>query len=221
MTNLDLEKKISIAFDDIAPNDFEKIYANFQQNPKTKNKRILYRSIISLAAVFVLVLGAAFGFNMVKQYNTVDSRICLDINPSIVLDVNKKEKVISAEAKNEDAKKVLDGLNLKGENLSDAVDLVINSVVKHGYIDGTSNSVLVSVDNHDQNKGAELQKRLSEGVSKALEKDGVEGAVLSQTLEKSEEIHEEVIKRRINSLEREWRVVRELMNRFGAMRLFL
>lgn len=188
MTNLDLEKKISIAFDDIAPNDFEKIYANFQQNPKTKNKRILYRSIISLAAVFVLVLGAAFGFNMVKQYNTVDSRICLDINPSIVLDVNKKEKVISAEAKNEDAKKVLDGLNLKGENLSDAVDLVINSVVKHGYIDGTSNSVLVSVDNHDQNKGAELQKRLSEGVSKALEKDGVEGAVLSQTLEKSEEI---------------------------------
>lgn len=188
MTNLDLEKKISIAFDDIAPNDFEKIYANFQQNPKIKNKRILYRSIVSLAAVFVLVLGAAFGFNMVKQYNTVDSRICLDINPSIVLEVNKMEKVISAEAKNEDAKKVLDGLNLKGENLSDAVDLVINSVVKHGYIDGTSNSVLVSVDNHDQNKGAELQKRLSEGVSKALEKDGVEGAVLSQTLEKSEEI---------------------------------
>ena len=188
MTNLDLEKKISSAFDDIAPNDFEKIYANFQQTSKFKNKRILYRSIISLAAVFVLVFGAAFGFNILKQNNTVDSRICIDINPSIVLDVNKKEKVLSTEAKNEDAEKVLEGLNLKGKDLSDAVDLVINSVIKHGYIDGTSNSVLVSVDNGDQNKGAELQKRLSESVSNALQKDGVEGAVLSQTLEKSIEI---------------------------------
>jgi hypothetical protein len=187
LTNLDLEKKISTAFDDIAPNDFEKIFASFQQTSKFKNKKILYRSIISLAAVFVLVFGAAFGFNILKQNNTVDSRICIDINPSIVLEVNKKEKVLSTEAKNEDAEKVLEGLNLKGKDLSDAVDLVIDSVVKHGYIDGKSNSVLVSVDNGDQNKGAELQKRLSESVSKALQKDGVEGAVLSQTLEKNAE----------------------------------
>ena len=188
MANLDLEKKISTAFDDIAPNDFEKIYANFQQTSKFKSKKILYRSIISLAAVFVFVFGAAFSLNILKQNNTVDSRICFDINPSIVLEVNKREKVISTEAKNEDAEKVLEGLNLKGEDLSDAVDLVINSVIKHGYIDGKSNSVLVSVDNEDQKKGEELQKRLSEGVSKALQKDGVEGAVLSQTLEKSIEI---------------------------------
>jgi hypothetical protein len=71
LTNLDLEKKISIAFDDIAPNDFEKIYANFQQNPKIKNKRILYRSIISLAAVFVLVFGAAFGFNILNNSDSL------------------------------------------------------------------------------------------------------------------------------------------------------
>jgi uncharacterized membrane protein YkoI len=155
---------------------------------QSKKRKILYVSVISIAAIFVLAFGAAFGFNIAKQYNTVDFRICLDINPSIVLEVNKKEKVISTEAKNEDAEKVLDGLNLKGENLSDAVDLVINSVVKHGYIDGKSNSVLVSVDNEDKSKDAELQKRLCENVSEALEKDGVEGAVLSQTLEKNEEV---------------------------------
>jgi len=187
LTNLELEKKISTAFDDIAPDNFEKIYANFQQKQKNRKKKILYRSIISIAAFFVIAFTTAISLNMVKQYNTVDSLICFDINPSIVLEVNKNEKVLSAQAKNKDAKKVLEGLNLKGENLSNAVDIVINAVIKHGYIDEKSNSVLVSVDNQDFKKGEELQKKLSEKVSKTLQKDGVEGAVLSQSLDKTPE----------------------------------
>ncbi len=187
MTNLELEKKISTAFDDISPNHFEEIYTNFQQKQKIRKKKTLYKSIISIAAIFVFVFTAAISFNMVKQYNTVDSLICLDINPSIVLEVNKSEKVLSAQAKNKDAKKVLEGLNLKGENLSNAVDSVLNAVVKHGYIDKKSNSVLVSVDNKDSKKGEELQRKLSQKVSKTLQKDGVEGAVLSQSLDKTPE----------------------------------
>ena len=187
MTNFELEKKISTAFDDIAPDNFERIYANFQQKQKIRKKKSLYKSIISIAAVFVIAFTTAISLNMVKQYNTVDSLICFDINPSIVLEVNKNEKVLSAQAKNKDAKKVLEGLNLKGENLSKAVDIVINAVIKHGYIDEKSNSVLVSVDNQDFKKGEELQKKLSEKVSKTLQKDGVEGAVLSQSLVKTPE----------------------------------
>lgn len=187
MTNLELEKKISTAFDDIAPDNFEKIYENFQEKQKIRKKKILYKSIISIAAIFVITFATAISLNMVKQYNTVDSLICFDINPSIVLEVNKSEKVLSAQAKNKDAEKVLEGLNLKGENLSEAVDIVINAVIKHGYIDKKSNSVLVSVDHQDSKKGQELQKRLSEEVSKTLQKDGVEGAVLSQSLDKTPE----------------------------------
>lgn len=185
MTNLELEKKIFTAFDDIAPDDFEKIYSISLTNQKIRNKKNLYKSIISIVAVFVIVLTIAISSNMVKQYNTVDSLICFDINPSIVLEVNKSEKVLSAEAENTDAKKVLEGLNLKGENLSDAVEIVINAVVKHRYIDEKSNSVLVSVDNQDSKKGEELQKKLSEKVSKTLQKDGLEVAVLSQSLDKT------------------------------------
>ncbi len=187
MTNLELEKKISTAFDDIAPDNFEKIYANFQQKQKIRKKKILYKSIISIAAIFMITFTTAISINMVKQYNTVDSLICFDINPSIVLEVNKNEKVLSAQSKNKDAEKVLEGLNLKGENLSKAVDIVINAVIKHGYIDEKSNSVLVSIDNQDSKKGEELQKKLSERVSKTLQKDGVEGAVLSQSLDKTSE----------------------------------
>lgn len=187
MTNLELEKKISTAFDDIAPDNFEKIYANFQQKQRIRKKKILYKSIVSIAAIFVIVFTTAISINMVKQYNTVDSRICFDINPSIVLEINKSEKVLSAQAKNKDAEKALEGLNLKGENLSKAVDIVINAVVKHRYLDEKSNSVLVSVDNQDFKKGEELQKKLSEKVSKTLQKEGVEGSVLSQSLDKTPE----------------------------------
>ncbi len=187
LTNLELEKKISTAFDDITRDNFEKIYANFEQSQKIRKKKILYKSIISVAAIFVIVFTTAISLNKVKQYNTVDSLICFDINPSIVLEVNKNEEVLSAEAKNKDAKKILEELNLKGENLSKAVDFVVNAVIKHGYIDEKSNSVLVSVDNQDSKKGEELQKKLSEKVSKTLQKDGIEGAVLSQSLDKTAE----------------------------------
>ena len=187
MTNLELEKKISTAFDDIAPDNFDSIYADFQQKQKIRRKKNLYKSIISIAAVFVVVFTAVISFDIVKQYNTVDSMIYFDINPSIVLEVNKSEKVLSAQAENKDAKKVLEGLKLKGEDLAEAVDVVINAVVKKGYINKKSNSVLVSVDNQDSKKGEELQKKLSEKVSKTLQKDGVEGAILSQALDKTPE----------------------------------
>ena len=71
MTNLELEKKISTAFDDIAPDNFEKIYANFQQKQRIRKKKILYKSIVSIAAIFVIVFTTAISINMVKQYNTV------------------------------------------------------------------------------------------------------------------------------------------------------
>lgn len=187
MTDLELKRKISAAFDDIAPDNFEKIYANFEEKQKIRKKKILYKSIISIAAIFVIVFTTAISLNTVKKYNTVDSLICFDINPSIVLEVNKNEKVLSAQAKNKDAIKVLEGLNLKGEKLSKAVDIVINAVIKHGYIDQKSNSVLVSVDNPNFKKGEELQKKLSEMVIKTLQKDGVDGAVLSQALDKTSE----------------------------------
>lgn len=187
MTNLELEKKISTAFDDIAPDHFEKIYENFQQKQKIRKKKILYKSMISVAAIFVIVVTTAISLKMAKQYNTVDSRICFDINPSIALEVNKNGKVLSDQANNKDAETVLKGQKLKGENLSKAVDIVINATIKHGYIDEESNSVLVSVDHHDFKKGEELQKKLSEEVSKTLQKYGVEGAVLSQALDHAPE----------------------------------
>lgn len=187
MTNLELEKKISTAFDDIAPDHFEKIYENFQQKQKIRKKKILYKSMISIAAIFVIVVTTAISLKMAKQYNTVDSRICFDINPSIALEVNKNGKVLSDQANNKDAETVLKGQKLKGENLSKAVDIVINATIKHGYIDEESNSVLVSVDHHDFKKGEELQKKLSEEVSKTLQKYGVEGAVLSQALDHAPE----------------------------------
>ena len=187
MTNLELEKKISTAFDDIAPDNFEKIYENFQQKQKIRKKKILYKSMISIAAIFAIVVTTAISLKMAKQYNTVDSRICFDINPSIALEVNKNGKVLSDQANNKDAETVLKGQKLKGENLSKAVDIVINATIKHGYIDEESNSVLVSVDHHDFKKGEELQKKLSEEVSKTLQKYGVEGAVLSQALDHAPE----------------------------------
>ena len=52
-------------------------------------------------------------------------------------------------------------MDLKGVDLDVAVNAIIGSMLKNGYIDELRNSVLVSVENDDAAKGAALQERLT------------------------------------------------------------
>ena len=111
----------------------------------------------------------------------MDSIVALDVNPSIELKINKEEEVISAEALNGDAGTILDGMDLKGTKLNVAINALIGSMVKNGYLSDLANSVLVSVENEDREKGAALQQRLTAEIDSILQQNMLEGAVLSQT----------------------------------------
>ena len=53
-----------------------------------------------------------------------------------------------------------------------------------------ANSVLISVDNNDPVRGMALQERLADEVNKLLQTDSFRGAVLSQTVVKSDELQQ-------------------------------
>ncbi|MCI7160110.1 MAG: PepSY domain-containing protein, partial [Flintibacter sp.] len=112
----------------------------------------------------------------------------LDVNPSIQLEVNKNEKVLSATPMNDDGAEILDGMDLKGTQADVAMYAIIGSLLQHGYVDELANSILITVEDNDQARGEKLQQELTAQADAALANAQVNGAVLAQTLQNSEEL---------------------------------
>ena len=133
------------------------------------------------AACLVLAIGGGTLGVRYQQANAVASVVSLDVNPSVRLEVNRAEKVLSATPLNDDAGQILDGMDLTGTDLDVAVNAIIGSLLKHGYVDELANSVLVSVEDDDLTRGAALEEKLTGEISQVLESASINGAILSQT----------------------------------------
>jgi len=79
-------------------------------------------------------------------------------------------------------------MDFKGSDVDVAVNALIGSMLRNGYINDMANSILLSVNNDDPAKGAELQSRLSEEINTLLQTDTFEGAVLSQNITADQEL---------------------------------
>ena len=60
------------------------------------------------------------------------SVVSLDVNPSIQMQVNRKEQVLSADPLNKEGWEVLEGMDLQGTALTLAVNAVVGSMLQHG-----------------------------------------------------------------------------------------
>ena len=187
MTDQELEQKLRQALEHAAPDDIDGILSRCgprEENviPLSAPQKRRWRAAPWVAAA-CLVLAAGGGFLGVRyqQAGAVASVVSLDVNPSVRLEINRAEKVLSAMPVNEDAALVLDGMDLTGTDLEVAVNAIIGSLLKHGYVDELANSVLISVEDEDRARGAALEEKLTGDISQVLESASVNGAILSQT----------------------------------------
>lgn len=140
------------------------------------------KKIISIAAAFaVFITAGALGFNHFGNKSL--AKISLDVNPSFEIEINTREKVTEIEAQNDDAKKVLGDMDLEGSHIDVAINALVGSIYKNGFLNETSNSVLISVDGENS---AELQERLSKDVENAV--NNFEVAVLTQSVSSDDEL---------------------------------
>ncbi|MBQ8752535.1 MAG: cell wall protein, partial [Clostridia bacterium] len=152
-----------------------------------KNNRWIKRAAV-IAAALVLLVGGAVGIQAYNTNRTVDSVISLDVNPSIEIDVNRKERVLSVTALNEAAQTVIGDMDLTGSDLDVAVNALVGSMLRNGYISDIANSILVSVDNDDADRGSALQAKLAATIDGLMQTDNFSGAVISQTVKKDDEL---------------------------------
>ncbi len=150
------------------------------------------RGISPLIAVVALVLIIGGGITIYRWTlsNSVSSRVILDVNPSIQLNVSNKEKVLSAEAKNNKGEKVLENMNLENTDLNVAINALLGSMLQNGYLSDIQNAILVSVENDDEAEGASLQARLTKEIEQILSSNHLDSLVFSQTVVANQDIVE-------------------------------
>ncbi len=193
MNNQELTQRIRTAAEHAAPDQLDKILSSCDeqkgeivQMTTYKNKKKGITMIAAAAAVLVLCLGLyAFAGN--TRTAAVDAVILLDVNPSLSLSVDSKEKVVAAQALNADAEEVLGDMDLEGTSLEVAVNALIGSMLQKGYLDGSKNSVLVSVESEDSERGTQLELEVSDAVTTAMQSGSVDASVLTQTISTSDE----------------------------------
>lgn len=199
MTDQELEQKLRTALEHAAPDDFQGVLSRISPKTQTEQAPIPFEAAarkkkrrwapLAAAACLALVV-AAGGGGWYLQNNTVASVVSLDVNPSVTLNVNSKEKVLSAVPVNEDGGDILAGMDLTGVQLDVAMNAIVGALLTQGYVDELANSILITVEDDDAGRGARLQQELTDQTDAILANTSVNGAILSQTIQNSQQLQE-------------------------------
>ncbi len=192
MDNRELESRIKTSYENIAPDILESVLSDCDRQKgqvivmqEKKKRRSFVRYMAGVAAALALVIG---GMSIYQGNHAVASRVMLDVNPSIEIQVNRHEKVLDVKALNEDAKIVVGEMDFSGSSLDVAVNALIGSMLRNGYISDAANSILVTVENYDPAAKQVMQTKLMSEINAILESGNVPGAVLGQTVTNDGEI---------------------------------
>ncbi len=190
MTNEKMEQRLAAAVEKTAPNDVNGVLSRCEERKGTvipmTTKKTTKRKWTSLIAACLAVMLLGGGGVFYQRANAVASVVSLDVNPSIELKVNRSEKVLVCTPLNEDAKAILadmgNGADLKGAKLDVAVNAIVGSLVRNGYLDSISSAIMISVEDKDTARAEKLQRELTSTVDGVLQTSEAKAAVLTQTL---------------------------------------
>ena len=190
MTNEKMEQRLASAVEKTAPNDVNGVLSRCDERkgtviPMATKKTTKKRWTTLAAACLALVLLGGGGI-FYQQAHAVASVVSLDVNPSIELKVSKSERVLVCTPLNEDAKAILadmgDGADLKGAKLDVAVNAIVGSLVRNGYLNSISSAIMISVEDNDTARAEKLQRELTSTVDGVLQTSEAKASVLTQTL---------------------------------------
>ena len=190
MTNEKMEQRLAAALEKTVPDDVSGVLSRCEVRKGTeinmttrKPARKRWPALIA-ACLAVMLLGGGGVFY--QQANAVASVVSLDVNPSIELKVSRSEKVLACAPLNDDAKTVLadmgGGADLKGAKLDVAVNAIVGSLVRNGYLNSISSAIMISVEDKDTARAEKLQRELTSAVDGVLQTSDAKASVLTQTL---------------------------------------
>ena len=188
MQKKEIKRKLNKMVVNSTPNVLDDVLAKCESENLLKKKEIKMKEkqknrflIPKLAGALVVIVVCIWGLVLFRNQNRVyDSIINFDVNPSIEIKIDNDREVISAIALNDDGMKVLDNMDLDDVSLNVAVNAIIGSMLKNGYLTVSENSILVSVKNKDVDKANALKEEISNDISAILNASSINASILSQ-----------------------------------------
>ena len=207
MTNEKMEQRLASAVEKTAPDDVSGVLSRCETRKGTVINMPIMKTAkrkwtILVAACLAVVLLAGGGV-LYQQANAVASVVSLDVNPSIELKVNSSEKVLVCTPLNDDAKAILadmgEGADLKGAKLDVAVNAIVGSLVRNGYLSSISSAIMISVEDKNADRAQKLQQELASAVDVALQTGESKASVLTQTVQQNAELDQQARKNNIST----------------------
>ncbi|MBR7177557.1 MAG: hypothetical protein IKD26_05035, partial [Clostridia bacterium] len=148
--------------------------------------------IAAMALAMVLVVAVVFGAVDLSQ-NAYAATVTIDVNPSISIEIDGKQRVVSVTANNQDAQIILADIkeDLVGVKVNVAVKAILGQMLAKGYISEISNSVLVSVD-AQKGKWAydEIVKSITDEIDIVMTEKNVDCSLMSQRVKRNQAVEE-------------------------------
>ena len=207
MTNEKMEQRLASAVEKTAPDDVGGVLSRCETRKGTVINMPIMKTAkrkwtILVAACLAVVLLAGGGV-LYQQANAVASVVSLDVNPSIELKVNSSEKVLVCTPLNDDAKAILadmgEGADLKGAKLDVAVNAIVGSLVRNGYLSSISSAIMISVEDKNADRAQKLQQELASAVDVVLQTGESKASVLTQTVQQNAELDQQARENNIST----------------------
>lgn len=176
MKNKNIKGELYNIFDNLIYSSFDNVAHKVKNNKgvvlnmkKENNKKLFYGLGFGFACVIMLFIGIIFFKN-----NSNIAVIGIDVNPSLELGINSKNKVVSVNTNNDDAIKVIGDMNLKGTDVLVTMNAIFGSMVKNGYINDSENSILISLVDGEYNVD-----KLANDVYNNLQNEKINSSILT------------------------------------------
>jgi minor extracellular protease Epr len=157
------------------------------------------KKIITVLIILSLLLLGYISFNtIVASLRQNLSYIILDVNPSVMLTIDKNENLRNVESRNEEADILLSNINLVGMKIEPALEVFMREVIAMGYIDEYSdvNVITITAITDLENVRQRLEGSIIEKLNGVASEKGVNLFTLAMGL--SRELKEEAARNNIS-----------------------
>lgn len=139
-----------------------------KKTKQTSPPKLAFGLIVVLIFVALRSLLPAFRFD-----STVYATISLDINPSLQIEVNSAEKVVSLSAFNTSGQEFISAVPFRGQSLQKVLEQLVQKAVSSGYIGANEWLIYLSVDAVSATQQTQLENRLTNLIVAACNARGI------------------------------------------------
>ena len=193
MNKESIENKVKTSFDNATPQIYDTIARdvaslNVNRTPtrRPRSNGLFWKiasGVLSLVLVVMAIVGIVSNVNQTARAATVS----LDVNPSVQIVLNRNNRVVKVKALNADGEVIIADMDFSGCQLKVAVNALIGSMLRAGYLSSEANSVLVSVDS-SKNAYQSIAEAVANEITVTLGQMSIDASVVSQWIQNDDEI---------------------------------